>query len=311
MTVAITGVNGFIGKNLATKLLDKGYQVLGLGQQEKSDINLNLYIKGSVLENDKIEQLLRDADCVVHLAAITSNKEIMDNPRKAKEINLQGTKNVLEVFRKSKAKKFIFPSTGKVYGEIKYLPIDENHPTKPKNVLGKSKLEVEKLIESYKNMNKQIFIFRIFNVYGPGNQNYLIPTIINQISGKENEITLGDIDAKRDYLYVDDLIEAFMLAIEKDAEKELSIYKRSLKTSFESKPTNSVYNICSGISHSAREIVNLISKIKNVKISVKVNPNLLRKDESPNEYGSFKQARKELGWYPKVSLEDGLRKMLN
>lgn len=294
MTVAITGVNGFIGKNLTAQLQGKGYQIFGLGQQEKPDTNLSLYIKGSVLENDKIEQLLKDADCVVHLAAITSNKEIMSNPRKAEEINLQGTKNILEVFRKSKAKKLIFPSTGKVYGEIKYLPIDENHPTIPKNILGKSKLKAEKLMESYKNFDKQIFIFRIFNVYGPGNQNYLIPTILNQISGKENEITLGDINAKRDYLYVDDLVDAFMLAIEKGAKEDLSIY-----------------NICSGVSSSAREIVNLISKIKNVRISVKVNPKLLRKDESPNEYGSFKLARKELGWYPKVSLEDGLRKMLN
>lgn len=295
MKIIITGINGFIGQHLAKKLLEKNHTVIGIGKEDKSKISGIYYYKGNILDNFFLKNTIEDCDAIIHLAALTSHKDISENKSETQEINLAGTKNVLEVFSKSKTKKFIYPSTGKVYGKIHYLPIDEKHPTEPLNILGKSKLQVEKLIGSYKNENKQFIIFRIFNVYGKGqDENFLIPTIFKQLSEGKKEITLGDVKAKRDYIYIDDLVDAFILAIEQRVKNGIFIY-----------------NICTQVSSSAAQIINLINKIKKIKIKIKVNHNLIRKDESSDEYGSFKLARKELNWYPKINLEEGLRKIFN
>lgn len=294
MRVLITGVNGFIGQHLAHKLLEKGHSVSGIGRSKNCKVKrIKTYYQGSVLDLELLKTSLKDMDIVVHLVAITSHKEIVDKKSKALATNLLGTTNVLEAFTKSKARKFLYASTGKVYGKVLFLPITENHPTNPLNILGKSKLEVEKLINSYNN-NKELIIFRIFNVYGKGqNENFLIPTILKQLSDRKGEIILGDIEAKRDYVYIDDLVNAFVLAIE-----------------HEGPPGASIYNICTGIGTSASEIVQLISKIKSVNINIKVNPDLFRKDEMNEEYGSFELANKVFGWKPKINIEQGLKRLI-
>ncbi len=295
MKILITGINGFIGTHLARELLKRGHSVTGLGRSKKCKIhNITTYCSGSVLDKGLLEKAIKDTEAVVHLAALTSHKDIVGNKFKTMEIGLLGTRNLLSSFSKSRsAKKFIYPSTGKVYGKINYLPIDENHPTTPQNILGKSKLEVENLIKRYDNKNKELIIFRIFNVYGPGqNENFLIPTILKQLSNGEKEIILGDIEAKRDYVYIDDLVNAFMLALEHKINQGVSIY-----------------NVCTQISKSAFEIVQLINKLRGTDIKIKINPALIRKDESPDEYGSFELIKKDLGWQPQVSLEEGLRKL--
>lgn len=293
MTIAITGINGFIGQQLAKKLQEKNYKIIGIGKDDTCKVSDVSYFKGDILNKKFLEKTLQDADVIVHLAAITFHDELVNKKDEAEKINLFGTKNVLDIFSKSKTKKFLYPSTGKVYGKVIYLPIDENHPTNPQNVLGKLKLKVEKLISSYENINKNLIIFRVFNVYGPGqSENFLIPTIFKQLSNNETEITLGDIKAKRDYVYINDLVDAFVLAIENEMSHGISIY-----------------NICTQTSNSALEIVQLINKIKGVNIQIKINPALIRKDESKDEYGTFAKAQKELGWKPKTSLEEGLKNL--
>jgi len=293
MRILITGVNGFIGQHLANQLLKRGHSVTGLGRSKICKVrNITTYCSGSVLDKKTLEKL-QDVDTIVHLAALTSHKDIVDNESKTSETDLLGTKNVLETLLKSKANKFLYASTGKVYGKVNYLPIDEKHPTKPQNILGKSKLEVEKLIKTYDNKNKELIIFRVFNVYGPmQNENFLIPTIFKQLSNGKKGLTLGDIEAKRDYIYIDDLIEAFVKVLEN-----------------RESPGVAIYNICTGIATSASEIVGIISKLKNADIEIKVNPDLIRKDESEEEFGTFEKAKEELGWKPKISLEEGLKKL--
>ncbi len=296
MKILITGVNGFIGQHLAKKLLEKGHFVTGIGRSKKCKVhNIKAYYEGSVLDEKLLESAIKNADATVHLAAITSHKNIVDKKSKTLATNLLGTKNVLDVFLKSKtAKKFLYASTGKVYGKIVYLPITENHPTNPLNILGESKLETEKLIRSCNKDKKEFIIFRIFNVYGPEqNENFLIPTILKQLSNGKKEIVLGDIETKRDYIYIDDLINAFVLAIEGKGS-----------------PGISIYNICTGEGSSALKIVNLISKIKGIKVKIKVNSNLIRKDESQEEYGSFELAKRQLGWEPKINIEEGLKRLI-
>lgn len=294
MKIVITGINGFIGQHLAESLLTKGHKVIGLGRSKTSAVpNVTKYYTGSVLNKKSVIKAVEDADAVVHLAALTAHSDIIDNRFATLEINLEGTKNVLEAFAKSKnAKKFLYTSTGKVYGTIKKLPITEDHPTQPLNILGKSKLIAEQLIDFYNDNKKSYIIFRVFNIYGPKQKkNFLVPTILAQLDKKE--ITLGDIEAKRDYVYISDFIDAIILALEKENTHGLTIY-----------------NICSGIGTSASEIVKIISKFYGKEIQVKSSRALFRTDEMDLEYGTHVKAQEQLGWNPKVSLREGLKRLL-
>lgn len=297
MKILITGINGFIGQHLGRVLVKREHQILGLGRDKHCVIKgIRAYYSGSILDKKLVEKATKDVEVIVHLAALTSYADIINNKFEALETNFLGTKNVLDAFLKPKTtKKFLYASTGKLYGKIVHLPICEDHPTNPLNILGKSKLITERLIDFYSDNKKEFVIFRIFNIYGPGqNKNFLIPTILSQVNQGKTEIVLGDIKAKRDYVYIDDLVNAFILAIEK---------KRYLGIS--------TYNICTGIGSSAWEIVKIISKIKGVDIKVKSNPALIRRDEMKDEYGSYARAKKYLGWKPKISLTEGFRKLTN
>lgn len=292
MRILITGINGFIGQSLANKLLERGHFITGIGQTTKCKIpEIKTYYKGSVLDKRLVEKASYDAEAIVHLAALTSHKDIVGNKFATLETNFLGTKNVLDAFSKSKKlNKFLYASSGKVYGRIMHLPIFEEHPTNPQNVLGKSKLITERLIDFYNNNQKEFIVFRIFNIYGPRqNKNFLIPTILSQLQEGKKEIVLGDIDARRDWVYIDDLVNALILATE--GKGHLGI---------------SSYNICTGLGTSAKEIVKIISKLKDIDIKVKINPALIRGDEMRDEYGSYELAKRYLGWKPKISLRKGL-----
>lgn len=292
MRILITGINGFIGQYLAAKLLKRGHFIVGVGRNKKCKVdNIKTYYSGSVLDKKLVERAARDAEVIVHLAALTAHKTIVDNKFVTLETNFLGTKNVIDAFSKSKqAGKFLYASSGKAYGKIINLPISEDHPTNPQNVLGKSKLITERLIDFYNDNQKEFIIFRVFNVYGPRqNNDFLIPTILRQLDEGKKELMLGDINEKRDYVYIDDVVNAFILAVEGKVHKGLFLY-----------------NICTGIASSASQIVKIISKIKGVDIKVKINPALLRSDEMKDEYGSYRKAERYLGWSPKISLKEGL-----
>lgn len=298
LNILITGVNGFVGSFLAAELVKKGHTVIGVGRRDECSIRGIKYVKWDVLDENFDENILstlfEGVDVVVHLAALTTHDEIVNNKNKALIMNFLGTKNVLDRFNKSTStKKFIYSSTGKVYGKSYRLPILETDAASPINILGKSKLITEKLVDFYDEGDKTFIILRIFNVYGPGQKdNFLIPTILNQLN-KSDEITLGDTEAKRDYTYITDVIDAMVLAIEKDA------------------PNNfSTFNVCSQKGTSAGEIVSIIGSLTKKDIKINVDKQRFRNDEESIEYGSFEKIKKELGWEPKNSLMEGLKKTL-
>lgn len=299
MDVLITGINGFIGKNIAYNLFKNGHKIIGVGTSEKSELTkICEYHSVSVLNQKEINSLVKNVDIVIHLAAITAHSEIVNKKFKTLDLNLNGTKNILNAFNESKrAKKFIYASTGKVYGEIQSLPLTEESLTSPLNILGKSKLIAEKIIDFYSNHSKTFVVFRIFQAYGPGQlKNFLIPTIISQLNfnnSKNQVITLGDIKAKRDYIFIEDISSAFVAAVNSDISKGINIY-----------------NLSSSIPQSANDIIQLIEKLFNLKIQVEVNKNLLRNDEESIEYGSFEKVKKDLGWEPIIPIEDGLIKTI-
>ena len=295
MNIFISGINGFIGRNLATYLMKVGHEVTGIDLSSNCLLNeVPEYHIGSVLDDKLLNKVTNNVDVVIHLAALTAHSDIVNDKFRALDINLRGTQNILKAFNNSeRAHKFIYSSTGKVYGKVEQVPLSERSPTRPLNILGKSKFITEQLIDFYSNDEKDFKIFRMFQVYGPRQQdNFLIPTIlsqINSVSGKRRQITLGDIKAKRDYVYVDDVVNAFVKAIDLREKTELN-----------------TLNICSGRPSNAEDIVEIISAILDIEVDIKVDRQLLRADEVDVEYGSYDKAQKFLGWSPQFTLEQGL-----
>jgi GDP-4-dehydro-6-deoxy-D-mannose reductase len=301
MNILLTGVNGFMGQKLSIYLLSQGYSVFGFDLTKKTIVKgLKSYISGSVLDDKKILDAVENMDVVIHLAAITSHKEIIDNKFKTLNLNLNGTVNVLNAFNNSsRAKKFIFSSTGKVYGTTNENKIEETYGVHPLNILGKSKYITERVVDFYSRNDKEYCILRIFQAYGLNqSDNFLIPTILNQLNGiskKNLEVTLGDIKAKRDYVHIDDVCNAFLKIVEKD----------DLLNGVET------FNICTGVASSAEDIIIIIEKLKKIQIKIKVNESLFRIDERDIEVGSYQKAKEKLGWSPKVTLYDGLKQIIN
>ncbi len=287
--VVITGGAGFLGKYLCRSLLESGAEVISLDRTDSKVDGAQNYV-ADVLDPESIEKHIRWSDVVIHLAALTAHEDIVGDPYKALEINLQGTRNVLDAFIASPAKQFIFPSTGKVYGKPQYLPYDEQHPLNPSTLLGKSKRITELLIDFYStNTEKSLIILRIFNVYGPyQKENFLIPTILKQLENQKSSIILGDIEAKRDYIFIDDVVKAFIMVMQNNP-KGLNIF-----------------NVGTGRSYSAKEIVGIMEKILNRKIEMKVDSARFRKDEFADERADTTEIA-TLGWKADFDIFEGLK----
>ena len=183
--------------------------------------------------------------------------------------------------------KVIFFSTY-VYGNPEYLPIDENHLTSPLNPYTQSKLISEDLCMAYnRDFDIPITIFRPFNIYGAGQSSFFfIPTIVNQL---DNEIIeLNDSRPKRDFIHIDDVVEAVYLAIASNENQA------------------KIFNLGSGISTSVEEIVNLIIRISRSKSYVNFSEKI-RQGEILDTVADISKIKKELKWQPQVSLEVGIK----
>jgi|SRR3989338_2957556 len=288
--VLITGIGGFIGRELARSLSSEGHEVWGVSSSDTKLANARAY-KDDVCNKDRMEKLCKDKDVIIHLAAVTEHKHISGNPIKSLEISLAGTYNMLNAFEKSSAKSFIFPSSGKVYGKPQYLPYDEKHATNPDTHLGRIKKICEELISFFANCSEKSFsVLRIFNVYGPNQKkSFLIPTILSQAD--KNEVTLGDTESKRDYIYIKDVVNSFLTVM------------RNGKEGYH------VYNVGSGCSYSAKGIVDEIGRLTNKKIEIKVDKSRLRKNETSDERANIEKL-KNLGWNPEYDLKSGLSEIL-
>jgi nucleoside-diphosphate-sugar epimerase len=276
--IAVTGSSGFIGRHLINTLISNNVNVIEL------DID-----KGFNLLKEEDIKHVPEFDVIIHLAAKSFVPLSLKNPKEFYYHNFNITLNVLELARKNNAKVILFSSY--LYGEPEYLPIDEKHPLKPHNPYGHSKLICEKLCKGYKNdFNVPIIIFRPFNIYGPGqNINFLIPSIIEQL--KTGEITLKDPRPKRDFICVDDVVKAVLLAIAFD------------KSDYE------IFNLGYGKSNSVVDIVNIICELsaKMPKISF---TNEIRQGEILDTVADISKINSLLKWKPEIDLKSGIKMIL-
>ena len=278
MKIVLTGNTGFVGSKLQLSLEKIGRAVIDVDLTGGKDITVWDTIKG-----------IKDFDFLIHLAAITYVPNSYKIPKEMYAVNILGTLNMLELCRLNNAK-MIFASSY-VYGNPQYLPIDEKHPTVSFNPYCQSKIIGEQLCESYhKHFNVSCIIFRPFNIYGPGqNTNFLIPLIQKQIDD-HGKIQLKDPRPKRDFVHVDDVVEAYQKAIE---------YNDS---SFE------IFNIGSGESYSVKDIADTLVNFSNKIIPIEFS-NEIRENEVLDTVADISKAKRLLNWQPKISFNERIKNL--
>ena len=233
--VFITGVAGFIGSNLADRLLEMGISVTGYDNfitgQEKFLENAKTYrnfkiINGDLLDNKKLIESLKDCDYVFHFSANADIKDGLNHPYKDMEQNSITTFNVLEAMRANGIKKIIFSSTGSVYGDTKVIPTPEDAPFPIQTSLyAASKVAGEGLIQAYcEGYGFQSWIFRFVSILGERYSHGHVFDFYKQLLDDPTKLkVLGDGNQKKSYLYVGDCINAIISAID-NAEDKVNIF---------------------------------------------------------------------------------------
>jgi nucleoside-diphosphate-sugar epimerase len=290
--ILITGAGGFIGKNLCKNLENSNYKIISLCRNPFKNNSKTLEILGDITDEKLIAKISSDIDIIVHLAAYLDVKQSFTNLDEVFRTNIQGTFNIVKhISRLAKKPHFIFMSTSTVYGNGKTSPIKESSLSDPRTPYSMSKASCEIICHGFANSHDiPITILRPFSVYGlDGPSHQAIPRIIRQIK-KENAIIQDNPNEIRDFVYVDDVVEAIVKVIK-------------------SKPPKfQIYNIGSGKGTSMLELLSTMSKICNREITIKKGS--ITEINKRRSIADITLIKKNLNWKPKTVLAKGLEKIL-
>jgi UDP-glucose 4-epimerase len=296
MRCIITGGSGFLGRHLCRALDQAGHSVKNIDLVENPEYPT---VKADVRDFDRMKQEIKDADVVFHLASLIQAGGSVEEPKKYIDYNLNGTLSVLKAMRVNEIKTFIFSSSAAIYGEPVKVPIEEDDRTIPINPYGMTKLAMEGLLSSYVEAHDMTGIaLRYFNLYGPEEhhqpETHAIPRFIDQIYHGETVTVWGDGGHKRDFVYIGDIVQAHLDAIDLAQDQPEKYHYLNLSTE---QPA------------SVMEVVTLIEETMDKEADIKHfpprpgDPRVLVADAS--------KARDVLGWEAKVSLKQGLRPTVN
>lgn len=306
MKILVTGGAGYIGSHVLKSLLKAKHQVIILDNLQKGHLKAvtgGKFIKGDLADKELLNQIFQENEIegVIHLAADSLVGESMQNPAKYYRNNFNNGINLLEAMIKNDVKNIVFSSTAAVYGEAKQIPIKENNPTKPTNTYGDSKLFFEKALKRYQQIYDLNFIsLRYFNAAGAdleaeigeahNPETHLIPLVLKTALGIRDKIYIfgddyptRDGSCIRDYIHVNDLATAHILAIE------------ALKAGKES----SIYNLGNGEGYSVKEVIDTVKKVTNSDFEVEIAAR--RAGDPAILIASSEKIRKELNWQPQYS----------
>ena len=303
MRIFVTGGAGFIGSALVEYLFNKEHEITifdNFSNSSKTHTESILknridLIEGDILDIDILEKNLLDYDLVIHLAAQIDVNESIKNPELTMKQNVDGSINVLKTCVKNKIPSFLAASSAAVFGHAEQLPLTENSTTFPISPYGKSKLVMEQQIMEFSKLNNlNSMVLRFFNIYGP-NQNDayagVITKFLTSISENKPLKIFGDGSATRDFIYIDDILDAFNSAI----------------TNIDSK-IGAIYNIGTGTSISIKQLANTVISLSGKDLPISYEKP--REGDILNSQTSIELAKKELGFNPKISLETGLKKLI-
>ncbi|MCX6815924.1 MAG: NAD-dependent epimerase/dehydratase family protein [Candidatus Aenigmarchaeota archaeon] len=282
MKVLVTGGAGFIGTLLVNKLVEMGHEVVvldNLAKGKRENVNEKaVFIGGDVRDGMDVRKAMDGCAVVFHLAAIS---DVAGDEDAIYKTNFLGSKNVFEV-AKAKNAKIIFASSAAVYGNID-VPHRETAECKPLSQYGKSKLRSEKYLET---LGMNYSILRLFNVYGPKGGG-VINKFAKQIIDYKDVVINGNGMQTRDYVFVEDVVDAFIFAMNNNVD---------------------LCNVGTGRETSLSTVVDFIHNTTRCKPTVKFT--VQRSGEIFRSKADTKKMT-ELGWEPKIQLEDGIKMILD
>ena len=299
MNCLVTGGAGFIGSNLVEFLVKDGHEVTVLDDLS-SGYRENLlqcewgekirFLQGDVRDEGLLREATRNQEAVFHLAASVGNKRSIEHPLLDADINVMGTLKVLEAARFSGCRKVVFSSSAGIFGELKTLPIEENHPVEPDSPYGCTKLCAEKLCLAYAKLyDLEAVALRYFNVYGPRQRfdayGNVIPIFVFQILRGEPINIFGDGEQTRDFVHVRDVVQA------------------NVKAAL-SRGVSGAFNIASGTRITINALVELLREA-GLRPQVRMAPP--RPGDVRHSLADLTRARTSLGYEPSVGLAEGLR----
>ena len=285
--ILVTGSSGFLGNRLVNSI-EKSQKIIGLSNNKQEDNSSNIVHKKIDLRAKNLS-IRSEISSIIHLAAVSDVKYCNENPSSCFDINVTGTKKILEMCRK-KDIDFLFASSSHVYGEPKKNPISEKERTKPNSIYSATKIMGENMCESYaKTYGLNISVLRFFSLYGENAPKHnVIHNIINQYR-INSKIKIGNLKPKRDFLYIDDAIRA------------IKIVNKNQK-GFQ------IFNVGSGKSYSIKTICDKIEKIMKKKMKIEIDKSKIRKNDILEIRADYGQIKKIHSWQPLISIDEGLKK---
>lgn len=297
MNFLITGAAGFLGSALANRLAREGHQVRGLDDLSTGDPRALspdvLFTRGDVNDRPKLWSLLQDVDCVYHLAARVVVAESVLYPREYNAVNVGGTVSLMEAMRDVGVRRVVLISSGAIYGDQGSQPLREDAVLNPRSPYAVSKLCAEYYVRTIGDLwNIESVALRVFNAYGPGqhlppSHPPVIPNFLRQAVRGGTLVVHSEGTQTRDYVYVDDVVNAMVAAATAPGINHLNI------------------NVGNGSETSVRELASLVIQVTNSKAEIIFNPRTA--PGVSRMCADLGLAREELGYQPRVSLAEGLR----
>ncbi|MGD0159553.1 MAG: SDR family oxidoreductase [Candidatus Bathyarchaeia archaeon] len=303
--VLVAGGAGFIGSHIADRLIDQDVEVTVLdnlyaGRLENlencSRSRKFRFVRGDVRKFSVVKRLVKDVDAVFNDAAVVSVPRSLEEPLLANEVNVGGTLNLLKASVDSGVKRYVQASSASVYGNTETLPVDESLAVNPLSPYAVAELAAENYARVFhRAYGLETVCLRYFNVYGP-RQTFsaysgAITIFLNKLSGGQRPVIFGDGEQTRDFVYVEDVVEANMLAMNS------------------AKGVGEAINIGTGVPHTINELVQRLQE-KLDKKRLKPIYKSPRQGDVRNSYASIEKAKRMLGYKPKFSLQEGINKLI-
>ncbi|MBI2954669.1 MAG: GDP-mannose 4,6-dehydratase [Chloroflexi bacterium] len=297
----ITGGAGFVGSQLVRELLRAGYEVLvydnlSVGRRENlpTEQSRLTLIEEDILDLGKLRDAVAsfDPQIMFHLAAIHYIPYCNAHPLETIRVNVEGTQAILEACKTANVQRIVAISSAAVY-RICDEANREMDLAAPCDIYGISKLFGEHLVRLFhEDTGISCMIARLFNVYGPRETNpHVIPALVGQLH-RSNTVDLGNIDCKRDFIYVEDVAQAL------------------IRMAHWQGASSCVFNLGTGREYSIRELVEICEQILAKPITISVSPSLQRRTDRGHLLADITRIRTLLGWEPKYDLPQGMTELL-
>ncbi len=297
----VTGGAGFIGSNIVERLVTKGYTVRVLDnfatggrsniESFLKDIEL---IEGDIRDFWTVVKATKGIDYILHQAALPSVPRSIDNPLTTTEVNVNGTLNILEAARFNGVRRIVYASSSSVYGDSEVMPKNEEMKPMPKSPYAITKLAGEEYCLSFHALyGLETVALRYFNVFGPRQNPFsqysaVIPKFINMLQNGQNPTIWGDGTTSRDFTYIDNIVDANILACEKKA------------------AAGNVINVACSKAYSLNQMVEKLNVILNSDLTPVYG--LEKIGDVKHSLADIEKAARVLGYKPRIDFEEGLRK---